>query len=199
MIDPYYWHQRNKSRQLPFIFCWNYFLFFCQFYHFFPTQRKNICHRLYYMIFEIHSHQTLNKCFFFFGFLDNNIITQSIRSFRIINSFITFLTFRSFLPIFIIIICNFFCHFVSVKSSVLVCDISYFSDSEVSVVSGLSSLFSFNSLLFPGRNGDKAWYFMFFFFFGMRFSGVTFKLVRTVKPISPFYEDKEYIQEAVYL
>ena len=71
------------------------------------------------------------------------------------------------------------------------CDISYFSDSEVSVISGLLSFSSFNSLLFPGRNGDEALDFIFFFFFGMRLYGVTITLVPHVKPVSTVAEDKE--------
>ena len=83
-----------------------FFLLFFQFYHFFSTQTNNIYHRMYYMIFEIHSHQPLNKWFSHFGCLDNTIITKSIWSFIIINIFITFLNFRSFFLLFIIIICN---------------------------------------------------------------------------------------------
>ena len=101
------------------------------------------------------------------------------------------MNFRSFLLVFVIIICNYFVIFFSVKASGLVCDISYFSDSEVSVVLGSSSLSSFNSLLFPGRNVDKALDFIYFFFFGMRLSGVAFTLVSHVKPVSPVDEDKE--------
>ena len=54
-------------------------------------------------------------------------------------------------------------------------------------------ILSFNSILFPGINGDKARYFIFFFFFGMRFSDVTLTLVTPVKFISPVAEDKEYV------
>ena len=74
--------------------------------------------------------------------------------------------------------------FFPVKSSGLVCDISYFSDSKVFVVLGLLSLSSFNSLLFPVINGDKALDCIYFFFFGMNFSGVTHTLVPPVKPVS---------------
>ena len=73
-----------------------------------PTQRNNIYHRLYYMIFEIHDHQPLNKCLLLFGCLDNTIITQSIRSFRIISTFITVSNFWSFLLVFFIIISIYF-------------------------------------------------------------------------------------------
>ena len=76
---------------------------------------------------------------------------------------------------------------------------SSFSDIEVSVVSGWSSLFSFNSLLFPGINGDKALDFIYFFFFGIRFSGATLTRVPTVKPVYPVVEDKEDAEEAVSL
>ena len=58
---------------------------------------------------------------------------------------------------------------------------------------------SFNSILFPGRNGDKALDFIFFFFFGMRFTGVTLNLVTPVKPVSPVAEDKEDVEEDVSL
>ena len=75
--------------------------------------------------------------------------------------------------------------FFSVKPSGLIFDISYFPDSEVSVVSGLSSLYLFNNILFPGRNGDKALGFMNFCFFGICFSGVKFTLPFPVKPDSP--------------
>ena len=67
------------------------------------------------------------------------------------------------------------------------------------MVSGLSSLSSFNILLFPGRNGDKAVGFMYLCFFGVRFSGVTFNLVPPVKPDYPVDEDKEDVTEAVSL
>ena len=94
------------------------------------------------------------------------------------------------------IICSFFVIF-SVEPSGLVCDISSFSDIEVSVVLGLSSLSSFNSLLFIGRNGDKDLDLIHFFFFGMRISGVIFTLFYPVKPIFPVDEDKEDLLEAV--
>ena len=64
---------------------------------------------------------------------------------------------------------------------------------------GLSSLSSFNNILFPGRNGDKAAGFIYLCFFGIRFSGVTFTLVPPVNPNSPVDEDKEDITEAVYI
>ena len=54
-------------------------------------------------------------------------------------------------------------------------------------------------LLFPGRNGDKGVGFIFFCFFGICFSGVTFTLVPTIKPDSPVDEDKEDLTEAVSL
>ena len=79
-----------------------------------------------------------------------------------------------------------------IKSSQLVCDISYFSDCEVSIVSVLWSFYSFYNLLFPGRNGDKARDFIFFFLFGMRFSDVIFTLVTPVKTVfhvSAYKED----------
>ena len=53
-----------------------------------------------------------------------------------------------------------------VKLYPLVCDISSFPDSEVSMVSGLSSLSLFNNLLYPGINGNKAVGFIYLCFFG---------------------------------
>ena len=40
----------------------------------------------------------------------------------------------------------------SIELSQLVCDVSYLSDCELSVVLELSSLSSFNNILFPGIN-----------------------------------------------
>ena len=77
------------------------------------------------------------------------------------------------------------------KLSGLVCDISYFQGSEVSVVSVLSSLSPFNDTFFQGRNGDKAVGFIYFCFFVIHFSGVKFTPVSTIKPDSPVDEDKE--------
>ena len=74
----------------------------------FPTQRNNIYHRFYWMIFEINSHQPFSKCFFLSGSIDNTTITESIWSFIIINDLITVLNFRSFLLVFVIIIWKFF-------------------------------------------------------------------------------------------
>ena len=81
----------------------------------------------------------------------------------------------------------------------LVCDISYFSDSEVSGVAGLSSLPLFNNILFSGRNGDKAVGFIYSCYLGIRSSGVIFTLVPLNKPDSPLDEDKEDVTEAVSL
>ena len=67
------------------------------------------------------------------------------------------------------------------------------------MVSGLSSLSSFNNLLFPGINGDKAVGFIYFFFFEILLSGVTFTLFPPDKPDPPVYEDKEDVTEAVSL
>ena len=89
--------------------------------------------------------------------------------------------------------------FPPVKPSLLVCDISSFPDSEVSVVSGLSSSSSFNNILFPGRNGDKAVGFIYLCFFGIRFSGVVFTLGPPIKPDYPVDEDKWDVTESVSL
>ena len=75
-----------------------------------PTQSNNIYHILYYKMFEIHSHQPFNQCFFFFGCLYNTFTTQSIWSFSIINTFISVLMFLSILLVFFIII-SIFCVF----------------------------------------------------------------------------------------
>ena len=80
------------------------FILFFRFYHFFPIQSNNIYHILYYMKFEIHSHQPFNQCLFFFGFLDNTFIAQSILSFNIINTLITVLMSLSILLVFSIIV-----------------------------------------------------------------------------------------------
>ena len=97
-----------------------------------------------------------------------------------------------------------------IESSWLVCDVSSFSVCEVSVVSGLSSFFLFLNYFITGRNvgtsdvrhwkilslmiflswfgvgsflgGDIARNFIYFFFFGMSFYGVTLDLVPRIKP-----------------
>ena len=88
--------------------------------------------------------------------------------------------------------------FFPVKSSVLVCDISSFPDSEVYVVSESSSLSSFNNILSPGRNGDKSVGFIYLWFFGIHFLVVTFTSVPPVKSDYPVDKDKEDVTEAEY-
>ena len=86
------------------------FLFYFSNSIIFFTQSNNIYHILYYTVFEIHSHQPFNQFFLLFGCLDNTFITQTIWSFRIINTFIIVLKFRMFLFVFVIII-TIFCFF----------------------------------------------------------------------------------------
>ena len=50
-----------------------------------------------------------------------------------------------------------------------------------------------------GRNGDKTLDFSYFFFFVMRFSGVTFTLVTPFKPVYTIDEDEDDTTEAVSL
>ena len=42
---------------------------------FFPSRSNHIYHILYKILFEIHRLQLFNKCFFFFGLVDNTLIT----------------------------------------------------------------------------------------------------------------------------
>ena len=195
------------------------FLFYFSSPIIFFTRSNNIYHRLYYVMFKIHSHQPFNLWFFFlFVCLDTTFITQSIWSFRIINKFITVLKFRIILFVFVIIISIFrvfqFCNRIISTSIWRI----IFSDCGLSVVSELSSFSMFINILFPGRNGgtssvrhwsllspiifypdlgldpflmDTNWGFYIFFFFGMRFSGVTLALVPPIKPVYPVASDKE--------
>ena len=80
------------------------FILFFQFYHFPPHKVTIYITDCITWCFKFIVINLLNQWFLFFGCLDNTFITQSIWSFIIINTFITYLKFRSILFIFVIII-----------------------------------------------------------------------------------------------
>ena len=115
-----------------------FFFFSLSYSIIFPARSNNIYHIFCDILFEIHRHQPLNKCFVFFVFL----ITFSLSSWCCLLS--SLYLFSSFV---------FFVAFTfSIESYRLVRDASYLSVREVSIVSGLFSFASFLNDLNSGGN-----------------------------------------------
>ena len=138
IIDPYYCHYCNNSRYFPFIFCWNFILFFRIQSFFSHKGTISVTGCITWCFKSI----VINRLICSYSSLVVLIILSSRKVSEVSGLSTLSLPYWCFKvsPLYSSSSLVFFLSFAfAIKSYQLVCDISSFSDREVSVVSGLLS------------------------------------------------------------